>query len=149
MTLIGLISAGAAASGSAQEPSSDPDIETNKEIVRQFIEVAWEQGDLALLDDLVSPNGIGNVAGLPQAPGPKGYKQLIATFRQAFPDLGYEVHSLIASATTWSSSGPCTEPSWANSKDWPRPADPSTSRESASSGSRTATSSTTTPSSTP
>ena len=98
ITLIGLISAGAVASGSAQETSSDSDIEANLEIVRRFVEDAWEQGDLALLDDLVSPTGTGNVAGLPpQAPGPEGYKQLIATFRQAFPDLGYEVHSLIAS----------------------------------------------------
>jgi steroid delta-isomerase-like uncharacterized protein len=69
----------------------------NKAIMQRYFAEAWNRGDLAVLDEIVSPTYINHnpaVPGLP--PGPEGLKPILAAFRQAFPDLHYTVELLIA-----------------------------------------------------
>ncbi len=82
----------------------------NKAIMQRYFAEAWSQGDLAVLDEIVSPTYINHnpaVPGLP--PGPEGLKPIVAAFRQAFPDLQYTVEQLIAEGdlvvTRWTLRG--------------------------------------------
>lgn len=67
-------------------------IETNKQVVRNLYEDVLSQGNLALIDQLVSPemlnhNGLG---------GQEGFKQTVMMLRTAFPDIQYRVDDIIA-----------------------------------------------------
>jgi steroid delta-isomerase-like uncharacterized protein len=71
--------------------------EENKAILRRYFEEAWNQGHLAVLDELVAPTYVNHdpaVPGLP--PGPAGLKPIIAGFRAAFPDLQITIDDQIA-----------------------------------------------------
>jgi len=63
-------------------PASQPDT-----LIRRIFEEAFNQGSLAVVDELLSPNHFTHTAfgGAPN--GPQGLKWLIAMFRTAFPDL--------------------------------------------------------------
>ncbi len=56
-------------------------------LIRQIFEEAFNQGDLAVVDEVLTTDHIAHIAfgGAPN--GPKGLKWLIAVFRAAFPDL--------------------------------------------------------------
>ncbi len=81
--------------------------EENKATARRFIEEVWNGGNLAAIDELVSPayvdhdptNPISTLEGL------EGVKQSITTWRTAFPDVQVTVESQIAEgdmvATRW------------------------------------------------
>jgi steroid delta-isomerase-like uncharacterized protein len=71
--------------------------EENKAILRRYFEEAWNQGHLAVLDELVAPTYVNHdpaVPGLP--PGPAGLKPIIAGFRAAFPDLQITIDDQVA-----------------------------------------------------
>jgi predicted ester cyclase len=55
--------------------------------IRRILEEAFNEGNLAVIDELVTPDSVTRSAdwGIPS--GREGWKQLIATFRTAFPDL--------------------------------------------------------------
>lgn len=56
-------------------------------LIRRIFEEAFNQGHLAIVDELLSPNHLAHNAfgGAPN--GPQGLKWLITLFRSAFPDL--------------------------------------------------------------
>lgn len=56
-------------------------------LIHRLFEHAFNQGQYAVVDDLLAPGGIAHTAtwGMPQ--NREGLKQLIALFRSAFPDL--------------------------------------------------------------
>jgi predicted ester cyclase len=69
--------------------------EENKANYRRFIEEAWNKGNLDVIDEIASPNVIfHSPAGTP--PGWDSAKQVIASFRAAFPDVCITVEDQIA-----------------------------------------------------
>ena len=76
--------------------------ETNKSIVRRLFKEAFEQGNLAVLDEIVAPDQInGGPGALPGMPsGPEGSKMLISAYRNAFPDLHFTIDEQIAEGDT-------------------------------------------------
>jgi len=58
-----------------------------KSIIRRVLDEAFNQGDLAVVDELVAPNGISHHLSWGTPANRTGLKQLIAMFRTAFPDL--------------------------------------------------------------
>lgn len=55
--------------------------------VRRILDQAFNQGDLTILDELVSADLITHMAGLGLPTSRMGLKQMIANLRSAFPDL--------------------------------------------------------------
>jgi len=70
--------------------------EENKMVVRRFFEEAWNQGNLALVDQLVASNSLNHDPANPGFDGAEGMKQLISTYRAAFPDIHFTIEALIA-----------------------------------------------------
>jgi predicted SnoaL-like aldol condensation-catalyzing enzyme len=69
--------------------------ETNKTAARQFIERAFNQGDLDAIDGHISPTGIDHQ----EPPGTDfvvHIKEVITGLRTAFPDLHFEIHEMLA-----------------------------------------------------
>ena len=58
-----------------------------KSIIRRVLDEAFNQGNLAVVDELVAPNGISHHLSWGTPANRMGLKQLIAMFRTAFPDL--------------------------------------------------------------
>jgi steroid delta-isomerase-like uncharacterized protein len=67
-----------------------------KAVYRQLIEEAWNQGKLAVLDELCDANIVAHRGSLPGTKGTEDYKQYVADFRSAFPDGHITIHELIA-----------------------------------------------------
>jgi steroid delta-isomerase-like uncharacterized protein len=85
--------------------------ETNKTVSRRFLEEAWNKGNLAVLDEIIATDhvnsGPNTIPGLPN--GPEGVKQLVTTYRNAFPDVHFTIDEQIAEGdkvvTRWSEEG--------------------------------------------
>jgi hypothetical protein len=61
--------------------------EANKALARRLIEEAWNQGNLATVDELMAPGHVGHHSLVPnQPPSRELYKQYIVRTRTAFPD---------------------------------------------------------------
>ena len=76
-------------------------VETNKTIVRRFIEELWNQRKLALADDLFAEDCVthqlrfGNdPAGSPR--GPAAMKHHVADWLAAFPDIRFTIEQMLA-----------------------------------------------------
>lgn len=69
--------------------------ETNKALTRQFMERAFNEGDLSIVDDAVAQDGIDY-----QEPLGTNFathlKEVITMLRTAFPDLHFEIHHMLA-----------------------------------------------------
>jgi len=64
--------------------------------MRRFWDV-WEQGNIDLLDELLSPDYINHNLAAPDLPtGPEGVKAVVSMFRSAMPDLKVVVEDMIA-----------------------------------------------------
>ena len=59
----------------------------HKSIIRRILDEAFNQGNLAIVDELVAPDGISHHLSWGTPANRTGLKQLIAMFRTAFPDL--------------------------------------------------------------
>jgi steroid delta-isomerase-like uncharacterized protein len=82
----------------------------NKALARRLIEEAWNQGNLATVDELMAPDHVGHhplVANQP--PNRDFYKQYIVRTRTAFPDFQATIEEQIAEedlvVTRWSAKG--------------------------------------------
>jgi len=63
---------------------------------RRMIEEVFNQGNLAVVDELVAADAVDH-SGMPgRPPGPEGVKWAAAMFRAAFPDLHYQVEDQVA-----------------------------------------------------
>ncbi len=82
--------------------------EANKAVLRRFAEI-FNQGNLALLDEIFSVDSIYHGPNLPELRGREAIKEHFASLRRAFPDMLFTVHRLIAEADTvvtrWSLTG--------------------------------------------
>ena len=69
--------------------------EMNKTVVRHFMEHAFNEGDLALVDESHAPEGVDH-----QEPLGTNFvthlKEVITMLRTAFPDLHFEIHEMLA-----------------------------------------------------
>jgi steroid delta-isomerase-like uncharacterized protein len=61
-------------------------VDTNKALARRYNKEIDTDGNLALVDELFAANYVLHMPGLPPIDR-EGYKQMIAMFRAAFPDL--------------------------------------------------------------
>ena len=75
--------------------------ENNKALVRRVYEETMNQGNLALLDELVSSDFVLHDPNYPQpVRGAEGLKQYFQTFRSAFPDLHFTIEDIIGEGDT-------------------------------------------------
>ena len=71
-------------------------LQQNESIVRRLVEEAWNRGQLAVVDDCVSPDFVAS-GPLDSAHGPSGQKAIISKYRSAFPDCHLEILEMISS----------------------------------------------------
>ena len=82
--------------------------EENKAKARRLFEEGWNQGNTAVFEELVA---VDNLAHDPSGPihGLEGYKQFVATYCTAFPDIHFTIEDQIAEgelvATRWTGTG--------------------------------------------
>jgi steroid delta-isomerase-like uncharacterized protein len=85
--------------------------EQNKALARRTLEEAWNQGQLAVIDELVASNATFHDANVPggKITGPQGLKQVVQIYRSAFPDVHFTVNDQIAEGdkvtTRWTATG--------------------------------------------
>ena len=85
--------------------------ETNKTLSRRFFDEVWNEGKLAVVDELILKDhvnsGPGTIPGLPN--GPEGAKQFVMMYRNAFPDTHFTIDEQIAEGdkvvTRWTAHG--------------------------------------------
>jgi predicted ester cyclase len=72
--------------------------EFNKSIVRRIWEEAWQEGNLAVIDELVDANHVLHAypEDIAYGSGAEGFKRLIATNRANLPDAQLTLEDLIA-----------------------------------------------------
>ena len=84
-------------------------LEQNKAIVRRLGEEVWNNGDLAVVDELVAPDFVGYGPGKRTTRGPERLKQTVLRMRTAFPDLHFTVEDELAIGdkvvTRWTGRG--------------------------------------------
>lgn len=87
----------AASAAAAQPADRSAAALRNEQIVRRYFDEAWGQGRLEVLDELLAADYVNHTPSTPDPPpGPGGLKPIISAFRQAFPDLRYEIEEVIA-----------------------------------------------------
>jgi len=84
--------------------------EENKALARRIIEEAWNQGNLATVDELMAPDHVGHHSRVPSQPSSREhYKQYIVGSRTAFPDFHATIEQQIAEGdlvvTRWTVKG--------------------------------------------
>jgi len=70
--------------------------EDNKTTVRRLIEEGWNQGKLAVFDELAAPNWIHQDPLRPHVRTREDFKRHVAETRSAFPDLHLTIEDMIA-----------------------------------------------------
>ena len=78
--------------------------------MRRTVEEAWNNGSLAVLDELTAANYVGHdPANHNAGRGPDAEKQMVSTYRTAFPDLEIIIDDMVAEgdkvATRWTARG--------------------------------------------
>lgn len=68
----------------------------NQRTILRYFDEVWNQGNLDVLDELLTPDYVNHSSSLPDAPrGPAGVKPIVAAMRAAFPDLHYTIDQLV------------------------------------------------------
>jgi steroid delta-isomerase-like uncharacterized protein len=79
----------------------------HKAVVRRFIGQAFNAGDLAIIDELMTSDYV--LHGVPEVRGPEGMKHFVTMYRRAFPDYACSVEDQIAEGdkvvTRWTARG--------------------------------------------
>jgi steroid delta-isomerase-like uncharacterized protein len=70
--------------------------EENKATVRRSIEEGWNQGHVAVFDELNAPNFIYHDPGVPDVRTTEDYKRWVTETHKAFPDLHFTMEDLVA-----------------------------------------------------
>ena len=68
----------------------------DKALARRFVAEVMNTGNLAAADEFIAPNLVVHNPVPGQAPGREGFKQTLATLRNAFPDLHFTIEDLLA-----------------------------------------------------
>ena len=69
--------------------------EQNKAIVRRFFEEVWNRNNLDLADELLAVDYVDHNAPPGSTGGIEGYKQSVAMFRSAFPDINFALDDIL------------------------------------------------------
>lgn len=72
-------------------------VEGNRALIRRVFEEVLNGGKLEALEEIISPDYVEHSA-LPgqEAGGPEGVKQRLTVFREAFPNLRWDLEDLVA-----------------------------------------------------
>ena len=70
--------------------------EENKALVRRVIEEGWNQGHVAVFDELSAPNWVYHDPGNPDVRTLEDYKRYVTEVRSAFPDFHSTIEDMIA-----------------------------------------------------
>ena len=70
--------------------------ETNKALVRRAIEEGWNQGKLAIFDELGAPNFLYHDPTFPNVRTREDFKRYVTEVRSAYPDLHSTIEDMIA-----------------------------------------------------
>ena len=76
--------------------------EENKAMQRRFMEAAFIQGNMDVVDELIAPDYVHHFPDDPEGGGgggvrgPEGMKELIGSFRSAFPDIEFTIEEQVA-----------------------------------------------------
>lgn len=85
--------------------------EQNKALARRALEEIWNQGKLAVIDELTASNATFHNPNVPggKFTGPEGLKQFVQIYRGAFPDVHIAINDQIAEGdkvvTRWTATG--------------------------------------------
>jgi steroid delta-isomerase-like uncharacterized protein len=84
--------------------------EENKAVVRRINEEVWNKGDLDVIDELIEDEAVITVIGAPEpVRGPRGFREFVAMYRTAFPDLRLTVEEQVGEGeivvTRWTATG--------------------------------------------
>lgn len=71
-------------------------LDRNKAIYQHYIQQVFNQGQVDLLDELLSPSYLYHEAPPGTLPGAEGIKQVVSMFRAAFPDLEITIDDQVA-----------------------------------------------------
>ena len=83
----------------------------NKALSRRSFEEIWNQGNLAVINELVAPNATFHDPSVPGGKfiGPEGLTQFVQIYRGAFPDVQITVNDQVAEGdkvvTRWTATG--------------------------------------------
>lgn len=70
--------------------------EENKAIVRRYIEQVWNEGQLAVVEEIYGTDYVLHDPGRSGIRGSEGLKQFVAMYRTGFPDVRWTVEDQIA-----------------------------------------------------
>jgi len=70
--------------------------DANKALVRRFYDEVWAHGNFDVADEVFADDYERHDFRAGNPPGPEGQKQIAAAFREAFPDLTWEVDFILA-----------------------------------------------------
>ena len=83
--------------------------ERNKLILRRFFEEIFNQGNLALADEIVAAGYVNHDPAPGETPGLEGLKGFVTSLRTSFPDLHYTIDDQVAEGgkvvTRWTCLG--------------------------------------------
>jgi steroid delta-isomerase-like uncharacterized protein len=84
--------------------------EENKAITRRINDEAWTNGNVDVIDELVADEYVHTVVGAPEPiRGPQGFRELVTSYRSAFPDFRITTEEQVAEGdvvvTRWTGSG--------------------------------------------
>lgn len=68
----------------------------NKALYQRYIQQVFNQGQLDVLDEILSPSYVYHEAPPGTPPGAEGIKQVVSMFRTAFPDLEITIDDQVA-----------------------------------------------------
>jgi len=79
-------------------------------VVRRIWEEIWNRGDLDVVDEVIAEHYVGHIPAMPgPVQGPEAFKQLIASYRTAYPDVHVTVEDVIEDerrvVVRWTSHG--------------------------------------------
>ncbi len=81
----------------------------NEAVVRRWLEEGWNQGNLAVVDELFAANYVLHGANGSRPLGPEQIKRILVRSRIAFPDLRLAIEDMIAAGdkvvTRWTARG--------------------------------------------
>lgn len=69
--------------------------EEKQAIVDRVVEDVWNRGNLDAINDLLTPEFVSRDPSGAEVRGPQGFKQYVATYRSAFPDLHFTIEDSI------------------------------------------------------
>jgi steroid delta-isomerase-like uncharacterized protein len=71
-------------------------LEANRRLIHRYFNEVWNEGQLDVLDELLTPDYINHSPGIPNPkPGPGDLKPIVAAMRAGIPDLHYTILDLV------------------------------------------------------